>query len=149
MLPARMDRKRQKVIRDLLLPGILEELRALLRVLDVDGEKMAEMMIPASGDQAEHQESFRLRYFVAPLNSLRTALPYTHIFEPELAAALLTVNARMERLIALRAAIVPGTVCEADARDEVRIAWTSLVEATRRVLEVAPKHDRQRDSRYG
>jgi hypothetical protein len=131
-LPVRMDQDRRKVIRGRLLAEILEEIRELRRVLGVDADEMAEMMV-------QQNEGFRVRYFVGPLNSLKTAVQYTHIFEPELAAALLSVDARMERLIRLRQAIASGTSDQDDARDEVRIAWNGLVAATTLVLQITDK----------
>jgi hypothetical protein len=135
-LPARIDRDRQRVIRDRLLPAVLADIRELRRALGVDGDRMAEMMVPAGGANTP-PDAFRLRYFVGPLTSLKTAIQYTHIFEPELAAALLSLDAQMERLIRLRQAIAPGSVDEADAREEVRIAWNGLMDATSRVLQIA------------
>jgi hypothetical protein len=136
-LPARLDRERQIVIRNRLLPPVLDELRELKRALGVDGDEMAQMMVPYVADGAPAHEGFRLRYFIAPLNALKPAVQYTHIFEPELAAALLSVEARMQRLIRLRDAIAGGTPNQADARDEVRIAWNGLMAAVTRVLEIA------------
>jgi hypothetical protein len=135
-LPARMDRDRQKVIRKRLLPAVIEEIRELRRVLGVDADEMAQMMVPALNSGRQH-EGFRVRYFVGPLNTLKTAVQYTHIFGPELAAAFLSVDAKMERLIRLRDAIAAGTPDEADARDEVRVAWNGLMAATTRALEIA------------
>jgi hypothetical protein len=135
-LPARMDRERQRVIRNRLLPPILDDIRELRRVLAVDGDRMAEMMVPAAGAPSA-PEAFRLRYFVGPLDSLKTGIQYTHIFEPELAAALLALDAKMQRLIRLRRAIAPGTTDADDAREEVRIAWNGLMDATTRVLDIA------------
>lgn len=142
-LPARQENERQKVIRARLLPTVLEEIRELRRVLDVDADEMAEMMVPAiSENWGPQHEGFRLRYFIGPLNALKTAVQYTHSFGPELAAALLSVDAKMERLIRLRQAIAPGTPDQADAREEVRIAWNGLMAATSRVLEIAEHESR-------
>ncbi len=126
-LPARMDRDRQKVIRTRLLSAVFEELRDLQRVLGVDGDEMAEMMVPAmAANGSQQHEGFRLRYFIGPLNALKVAVQYPHIFEPELAAALLSVNAKMDRLVRLRQAILARHSDQADAREEVRITWNAL-----------------------
>lgn len=136
-LPARLDAQRQKIIRARLLPTVIEEIRELRRVLDVDADEMAQMMVPAGIESHDRvREGFRLRYFIGPLNALKTAVQFTHIFDPELAAALLSVDAKMERLIRLRQAIAPGTPNEEDAREEVRIAWNGLMAATTRVLQL-------------